>query len=50
MKQELNDLQSKYEANGYNQLELDDVIDALQRVAKDSHLTSRDREMARANW
>ena len=45
VKQELNELQSKYEAKGYDQPEIDDVIDALQRVAKDNHLTSSDRDM-----
>jgi hypothetical protein len=31
----LNTLQSKYESKGYDQPELDDITDALQRVAKD---------------
>lgn len=45
VKQELNELQGKYESQGYDQPELDDVISALSRVVSDNHLSGRDREM-----
>ena len=43
--QELNELQEKYAAKGYDQPELDDVINALQRVVSDNRLAERDRDM-----
>lgn len=45
VKQELNELQNKYEAHGYDQPEMDDVISALARVVTDNHLSGRDRDM-----
>jgi hypothetical protein len=45
VREELNELQTKYAARGYDQPELDDVISALQRVVSDNQLTERDHEM-----
>lgn len=45
VKTELNELQTKYEARGYSQPEMDDVIGALSRVVSDNHLSGRDREI-----
>ena len=45
VKEELNELQGKYESRGYAPEEMDDVINALQRVVRDNHLSERDRDM-----
>ncbi len=45
VKAELNELQRKYEARGYDSQEMDDVVAALQHVVTDNHLSSRDRDM-----
>ena len=45
VKEELNELQRKYEARGYDSQEMDDVVAALQHVVTDNHLSSRDRDM-----
>jgi hypothetical protein len=47
VKTELNELQEKYAARAYSQPELDDVIDSLQRVVADNHLSERDRDALR---
>jgi len=44
-KQELNELQSKFESRRYDERQLDDVIGALQRVVSDNHLSRGDRDM-----
>ena len=44
-KQELNELQGKLESGGYDQPELDRVINGLERLVNDSHLSARDRDM-----
>jgi hypothetical protein len=44
-KRELNELQSKLESRGYDQPELDRVINGLERIVNDSNLSSRDRDM-----
>jgi hypothetical protein len=45
VKQELGELQRKYEARGYDPQEMDDVLAAMQRVVSDNHLSGRDRDM-----
>ena len=45
VKEELSELQTKYETKNYVEPELDDVISALKRVVTDNHLSSRDRDM-----
>jgi hypothetical protein len=45
VKTELNEMQTKYEAHGYSQQEMDDVIGALSRVVADNHLSGRDRDI-----
>jgi hypothetical protein len=45
VKRELDDLQTRYEARGYDPEAMDDVIGALQRVLTDNHLAGRDRDM-----
>lgn len=45
VKDELNNLQSKYEARGYDPDKMDDVISALQRVVSDNHMSGRERDM-----
>ena len=44
-KQELNELQSKMASGQYDERELNDVINALQRVVDSNKLSPRDREM-----
>ena len=44
-KQELNELQSNAAAGRFDNRDLDDVINALQRVLADNRLTERDRNM-----
>lgn len=43
--EELDELQGKLSAGRYDEEELDDVIEALQRVVRDNRLSSRDRGM-----
>lgn len=45
VKQQLGDLQSLMADHRYNAAELDDVLNRLQRVASDSHLSGRDRDI-----
>lgn len=45
VKEELNELQNKYESRGYDPGAMDDVISALARVVSDNHLSGRDRDM-----
>jgi uncharacterized protein YfkK (UPF0435 family) len=42
--QQLDELQGKLAARRYDQRELDDVIDAMQRVVRDNRLSPRDRD------
>jgi hypothetical protein len=49
VKEELNELQGKYESKGYDQPEMDDVIGTLERVVRDNHLSGRDRDMLTAD-
>ena len=44
-KQELNELQGKLSAGRYDERELDEVIDAMQRVLQDNRLSGRDRDV-----
>jgi len=44
-KEELNELQTKLEQGRYDQPELDRVIGGLSRLANDSNLAERDRQM-----
>ena len=44
-KEELNELQSKMAEHRYDQPQLDDVINSLQKVVADNRLTPRDRDM-----
>jgi RNA polymerase-interacting CarD/CdnL/TRCF family regulator len=44
-KRELNELQSKLDSGGYDQPELDRVINGLERMVNDSNLSGRDRDM-----
>ena len=44
-KQELGDLQGKLQSNRYDQGELNDVIDSLQKSANDNRLAPRDRDV-----
>jgi predicted RNase H-like nuclease (RuvC/YqgF family) len=46
-KQELNELQSKAMSGSYDDREVDDVINALQRVVGENRLSDRDRDMLR---
>jgi hypothetical protein len=43
--QQLGDLQSQMADHRYNERELDDVINTLQRVATDDHVSARDRDI-----
>jgi len=45
VKTELNEMQTKYDAHGYSQAEMDDVIGAMSRVVADNHLSGRDRDI-----
>jgi hypothetical protein len=45
VKQQLGELQTQMADHRYNDRELDDVINALQRVAADSHVNERDRNI-----
>lgn len=45
VKEELNELQRKYEARGYDSSEMEDVVAAMQRVVSDNHLSGRERDM-----
>src|SRR4029077_20860572 len=42
---ELDELQSKLAAGRYDERELDDVLQALQRVVQDNRMTGRDRDV-----
>lgn len=44
-RQELDELQGKLAAGRYDQQELDEVVQALQRVVRDNRLSRRDREV-----
>jgi hypothetical protein len=45
VKEQLGDLQSQMADHRYNERELDDVINTLQRVATDNHVSARDRDI-----
>jgi hypothetical protein len=45
VKEELGELQDKYDRHGYDGEALDDVIHALDRVVSDNHLAGRERDM-----
>ncbi len=45
VKDELGELQRRYENHGYDSAKMDDVVAALQHVVADNHLTGRDRDM-----
>ncbi len=45
VKQQLSDLQSQLADHRYNERELDDVINTLQRVATVDHVSGRDRDI-----
>jgi hypothetical protein len=45
VKEELGELQAKYDDHGYDGEALDDVIHALERVVADNHLAGRERDM-----
>ncbi|HLK17374.1 MAG TPA: hypothetical protein VKT81_00420 [Bryobacteraceae bacterium] len=45
VKEELGELQRKYEDHGYDSEKMEDVIAAMTRVVNDNHLAGRDREM-----
>jgi hypothetical protein len=45
VKQQLGELQSQLADHRYNERELDDVINTLQRVATDDHVSGRDRDI-----
>jgi len=44
-KEELGELQNQLSEHRYNEREVNDVIDALQRVVSDNRLEGRDREI-----
>jgi hypothetical protein len=45
VKDELGELQRRYEDRGYDSAKMDDVVAALQHVVSDNHLSPRDRDM-----
>jgi hypothetical protein len=45
VKEELGELQRRYEDHGYDSAKMDDVVAALQHVVSDNHLSPRDRDM-----
>jgi len=45
VKEELGELQRRYDDHGYDSAKMDDVIGALQHVVSDNHLSGRDRDM-----
>jgi hypothetical protein len=44
-KEELGELQRKYDDHGYDSAKMEDVVAAMQRVVSDNHLSGRDRDM-----
>lgn len=47
VKEELGELQRKYEDHGYDSEKMEDVVNAMTRVVNDNHLPGRDRDMLR---
>ena len=45
VKEELNELQRKYDRHGYDREAMQDVIRSVERVVSDNHLSGRDRDM-----
>jgi len=45
VKEELNELQARYDEHGYDSGKMDDVIHALERVVADNHLAGHERDM-----
>jgi hypothetical protein len=45
VKEELGELQRRYEDRGYDSAKMDDVVAALQHVVADNRLSGRDRDM-----
>ena len=45
VKEELGELQRKYDDRGYDSAKMEDVVVAMQRVVSDNHLAGRDRDM-----
>jgi hypothetical protein len=45
VKQQLGDLQNQLADHRFNEAELDDVVNRLRRVAADSHMLGRDRDI-----
>lgn len=45
VKQELGELQRKYDDHGYDSEKMEDVVNAMQRVVNDNHLGGRERDM-----
>jgi hypothetical protein len=45
VKEELGQLQRRFDDHGYDSAKMDDVIAAMQHVVSDNHLSGRDREM-----
>jgi hypothetical protein len=45
VREELGELQRKYEDHGYDSAKMEDVVAAMQRVVSDNHLAGRDRDM-----
>jgi hypothetical protein len=45
VREELGELQRKYEDHGYDSAKMEDVVAAMQRVVNDNHLAGRDRDM-----
>src|ERR1700722_10989242 len=45
VREELGELQRKYDDHGYDSAKMEDVVAAMQRVVSDNHLAGRDRDM-----